>query len=204
MRYKDNDLLNNILSYINEKRLEENYCPTMQEIATKFGVTKGTVCNYMAELEARGLLERKKENGRFNVSTAQTNKTLASILNIPVVGEIACGTPILAEENIDNYVYISRDFLGEGNFFALRAKGDSMIEANIFDGDTVIVRQQDSAEEGQIVVALINDEATLKRYYFDKAKKQIRLHPENSTMSDMFFDKVNIQGIVKKVIKDVE
>lgn len=203
MQHKNIELLNNIISYINEKRLDENYCPTMQEIAKHFGISKGTVCNYMAELEAQGLLERKKENGRFNVNTAQTNKALSGVGSIPIVGEIACGTPMLAEENIDSYVYISRQFLGDGNFFALKAKGESMIEAGINDGDIVIVRQQDAAEEGQIVVALVNDEATLKRYYYDKSKKQVRLHPENCTMQDMFFDKVNIQGIVKKVIKEV-
>ena len=204
MQHKDKDLLDKILGYINEKRIEDNYCPTLQEIAKRFGIGTTTVHRYLTELESNGLLERRFANGRYDVSTSATNKAFSSLLNIPVVGEIACGTPILAEENIDNYVYISRDFLGEGNFFALKAKGDSMIGANICDGDTVIVRQQDTAEEGQIVVALINDEATLKRYYFDKKRKQVRLHPENVALDDLYYDKVNIQGIVKKVIKDIE
>ena len=79
-----------------------------------------------------------------------------------------------------------------------------MIGANIDDGDLVIVRQQDTAKEGEIVVALVNDEATLKRFYIDKKRKKIRLHPENPELSDMFFDKVDIQGVAIKVIKDVK
>ena len=202
MRTKSKELLNSFIDYINEKRIEENYCPTMQELADHFSIAKSTVHSYITELESQGLLERRNDSSRYN--TAATNKAFSGVLNVPVVGDIACGTPILAEENIDNYVYISKDFLGDGKFFALKAKGESMIGAGINDGDFVIVRQQDTAEEGQIVVALINDEATLKRYYFDKKRKQVRLHPENVTMNDLYYDKVDIQGIVKKVIKNIE
>ena len=199
MRTKNKELLNNIISYINEKRLEENYCPTIQEIADKFGIAKSTAHDYLSELETNGLLNRT----RRTMSTSTTKKVMSSVVNVPVVGDIACGTPILAEENIDNYVCMSKGFLGEGKFFALRAKGKSMIDANIDDGDIVIVRQQDTAEEGQIVVALINDEATLKRYYFDKKRKQVRLHPENVTLNDLYYDSVNIQGIAIKVVKEL-
>lgn len=86
----------------------------------------------------------------------------------------------------------------------MRAVGNSMVNANIEEGDFVIVKQQNMAEEGQIVVALIDDAATLKRFYIDKKKRKIRLHPENDNMEDMFFDKVDIQGVVKKVIKDIQ
>ena len=123
---------------------------------------------------------------------------------LPIVGDIACGTPILAEENIESYLTISGDFLGTGNFFVLKASGSSMINAGINDGDYVVVRQQNSADEGQIVVALVDDEATLKRYYRDDKQKKIRLHPENDNMDDMYFDNIEIQGIAVKVIKDLE
>lgn len=203
MRCKDNELLNSILDYINNKLIYEHYNPTMQEIANQFSISKSTAHSYISELELKGLLKRKYENGRFDLTTNATSKIKSSVANIPIVGEIACGTPILAEENIEDYVYISKEFLGNGEFFALRAKGESMINAGINDGDIVIVRKQNTAEEGQIVVALIYDEATLKRYYIDKKKKKIRLHPENAFMEDMFFDSIDIQGVVKKVIKDV-
>ena len=122
---------------------------------------------------------------------------------MPIVGEVACGTPILAEENIECFVTFSRELLGSGKFFILRAKGESMINAGIEDGDLVIVRQQDTAEEGQIVVALIENEATLKRYYTDKKQNKIRLHPENDEMKDMFFDMISIQGVAVKILKDI-
>ena len=100
---------------------------------------------------------------------------------------------------------ISGDFLGAGNYFVLMAKGESMINAGIDDGDYVVIRQQPSAEEGQIVVAMVEDgEATLKRYYKDKRRKKVRLHPENDEMEDMFFDSIEIQGVAVKVIKNLE
>jgi len=132
-------------------------------------------------------------------------KQMSNFHLIPVVGKIACGTPILAEQNIDSYMSISGNFLGAGEFFVLVAQGDSMINAGIDDGDYVVIRKQNTANEGQIVVALIDgEEATLKRFYIDKKKKKIRLHPENDNLKDMFYDTIDIQGIVVKVIKDVE
>ena len=128
---------------------------------------------------------------------------LNEVSYLPVVGSIACGTPLLAEENIEKYLPVPTDFLGAGKFFILRANGNSMIKAGIEDGDYVIVKQQETAETGQIIVALINDEATLKRYYIDNEKQQVRLHPENDKMKDMYFKNVIIQGIAVKVIKDL-
>ena len=135
------------------------------------------------------------------LSTTQTYRYVDELIKR---GEIACGGPILAEENIESYVTFSKELLGSGKFFILRAKGDSMINAGINDGDLVIVRQQETAEIGQIVVALIGNEATLKRYYLDNKRKKIRLHPENDKMEDMFFDDIAIQGIAVKVLKDLE
>ena len=130
-------------------------------------------------------------------------KTRQETKQVPVVGGIACGVPILAEENIERYIPIPKDFLGNGNFFILQAQGNSMINAGIADGDYVIVRQQETAEIGQIVVALIGEEATLKRYYIDRERRKIRLHPENSRMKDMYYDSITIQGVAIKVIKDL-
>ena len=129
---------------------------------------------------------------------------MCGIERLPIVGDIACGTPILAEENIQSYLTISGDFLGTGSHFVLKANGNSMIDAGINDGDYVVVRQQSTAEQGQIVVALTDDgEVTLKRYYIDGDRKQIRLHPDNNELSDMHYDNITIQGIAIKVIKDL-
>ena len=100
--------------------------------------------------------------------------------------------------------FLPVSMFGKGSFYILRADGDSMIEAGIEDGDMVIIRQQDAAEEGQIVVALVGDEATLKRYYLDKPRRRVRLHPENSSMQDVFVDNCVIQGVAVHVIKALE
>ena len=122
---------------------------------------------------------------------------------LPFILPMVIFCPLLAEENIECYLPISNEFLGNGEFFILRANGESMIDAGICDGDYVIIRKQEDAEEGQIIVALIDDEATLKRYYLDKTKKKLRLHPENKEMKDMYFNSIVIQGVAVKVIKDI-
>ncbi len=202
MRTKDTDKMNQIVAFIEERYMKDNTVPTINEIADHMDMEKGNVSRYLADMSERGLIDMS--NGLRNARTRNMNKVKSLIENVPIVGEIACGTPILAQENIESYVYLSRALLGEGKFYALRAKGHSMINANIDDGDIVIIRQQDTANEGQIIVALIDDEATLKRYYRDTKKRMVRLHPENDEMEDMYFKNIEIQGVVKKVLKDVE
>ncbi|HOO23398.1 MAG TPA: transcriptional repressor LexA [Clostridia bacterium] len=201
MRSKDESKMNRIAEYIDEVYFTANTVPTMQEIADHMNMTKSNVSSYIREMAERGMVTVKE--GWRGVCTAKMSKTLSDIRRVPVVGEIACGTPILAEQNIGSYLTISASFLGAGSFFALRAKGDSMINADIDDGDFVIVRQQNTAEDGQIIVALIDGCATLKRFFKDNKKHMVRLHPENDEMEDMYFSSVDIQGVVKKVIKDV-
>lgn len=201
MRTKNEELIKDMLDYIDYVFCKSAQTPTMREIASKFGITSACVCKYIAEMEKRGLLSNSG-NSR-GITTKKMQKLNLCTEQLPVVGSISCGSPLLAEENIENYLTISSDFLGKGNYFVLRANGQSMIKAGINDGDHVIVKQQEYAEEGQIVVALIDDEATLKRYYLDEKHKQIRLHPENDTMQDMYFDRIEIQGVAVKVIKDL-
>ena len=149
----------------------------------------------------KGLISNK--GGSRGIVTKSMQKIRQDTVEVAVVGSVACGLPLLAEENIECYLPISKEFLGSGKYFILKANGNSMINAGICDGDYVIVKQQETAEEGQIVVALIDDEATLKRFYRDDKQKKIRLHPENNRMKDMYFDNVVIQGIAVKVIKDL-
>lgn len=202
MRSKNENTLKAILEYINEWYYANNVYPTLDQIAIGVQTSKATAYRYIEELIERGEIEK---NSRFgNLVTKNIAKNLQQTDRIPIVGEIACGSPILAEENIESYVTFSRELLGGGKFFILRAKGDSMINAGINDGDLVIVRQQETADEGQIVVALINDEATLKRYFLDKRRRKIRLHPENDEMDDMYFSSVSIQGVAVKILKDLK
>ncbi len=201
MRTKNEELINSILNYIDDEFCKSGRTPTMREIAKEFNITSACVCKYVAEMENRGLLSN--DGSSRGISTKKMQKLALCTEQLPVVGSISCGTPLLAEENIENYITVSSSFLGNGKYFVLKANGDSMINAGINNGDYVIVKQQESAEQGQIVVALIEDEATLKRYYLDDKKKKIRLHPENDNMQDMYFDKISIQGVAVKVIKDL-
>lgn len=202
MRTKNEDTLRAIVEFIDNWYFANNDYPTLSQIASGLNIGTTTAHRYITELIARGEIEKNNRYG--NLQTKNIVKTISMSDKLPIVGDIACGSPILAEENIESYVTFSRELLGSGKFFILRAKGNSMINAGINDGDLVIVRQQETALEGQIVVALIDSEATLKRYFVDRRKKKIRLHPENDNMEDMYFDSIAIQGVAVKILKDLE
>ena len=202
MRTKNEDIIKEILNFINKTFFQEREVPSVQEIADHVGLAKSSASRYLSEMEARGLI--RKSGSFYGLETKAMQKAMKNVNELAIVGRIACGTPILAEENIESYLTISGDFLGAGEFFALRAKGNSMINAGIDDGDIVIIKKQSAADEGQIVVAMVDDgDCTLKRYFIDRRKKKIRLHPENDNMEDMYYDKVEIQGIAVKIIKDI-
>ena len=114
---------------------------------------------------------------------------------VAVVGSVSCGPLTFAEENIEEYIKLPKSLLGAGKFFILHASGQSMIGAGIEDGDLVVIRQQETAEPGQIVVALVEDEVTLKRFFPDPQNGCIRLHPENKRMKDIIVDNCQIQGV---------
>ena len=200
MRSKSIDLMKNIVDFIDKGYDRTGRIPTHKEIANNFNVTEACIGKYIKEMESKGMVVR--QSGNRSVMTKTILKKI-NLKQLPIVGTIACGEPLFAEENIQGYLSISSEFLGNGQFFVLQANGDSMIKVGINNGDYVIVRQQETAEQGQIVVALIDDEATLERYYLDNRKKKVRLHPENDTMEDMYFDKIQIQGVAVKVIKDI-
>ena len=201
MRSKDQELMRSIIDFINDYHLENYTTPTMQEIADKFNLAKSSASRYVAVMRENGMLEHTK--GKSGMKTLSMNK-FDNVSLAPVVGTVACGKPLLAEENVETYLPLPTSILGKGKFFILKAHGDSMKNAGINDGDYVIVRKQDSAEVGQIVVALVDDEATLKRYYLDNERQQVRLHPENDKYEDMYFDNIIIQGVAVKVIADVK
>lgn len=201
MRRKSEEIKNDIIKFIDAYFFENSVCPAMEEIAARIGVDKSTVSRYLRDMRNEGLVE--SSGGHRGLTTERIRETLSETKRIPLVGEIACGELSFAEQNIESYLTVSAAFLGEGEFFALRTRGDSMIDAGISAGDVVIVRVQNYADDGQIVVARAGDETTLKRYFVDRRRRMIRLHPENDGMEDMYFPSVDIQGVVKKVVKDV-
>lgn len=198
MRSKDKTLMAAIEKFVSDYTDCNGISPTMQEVADGVGSSKATVQRYIAQLCDDGILDYS------GYRTMTSTKTKAAAIRVPVLGTIACGIPKFAEENIEEYVRLPVALFGKGNFFILRAYGDSMIEAGIDNGDLVLIRQQNYADEGQIVVALMEDEATLKRFYPEPKKHRIRLHPENSRMDDIYVDNCEIQGVAVKVLKDLE
>lgn len=201
MRSKSKELMKNIVDFVDNTYEKTGRTPTYREIGKELSIAPSCVSRYLKEMENEDLVSLTSDARGITTKKMQLSKN--ELINVPVIGTIACGTPLFAEQNIDRYIPIPKSLVGNGNFFILTANGTSMINANIDDGDLVIVRQQPTAEVGQIVVALIDDEATLKRFYIDEKSRKVRLHPENDNMEDMFFDKVEIQGVAVKVIKDV-
>lgn len=203
MRYKNPEKMKQIEDYINAQYFEHNNIPTVQQISDNVGLSASTVQGYLYEMQEKGILVLT--GGWKSVRTRRMLKDGTGNIKVAVLGRIACGEPLFAEENIESFVTLSKDLLGSGEFFALWARGNSMINAGINDGDLVIVRRQEDAENGQIVVALCdNENATLKRLYKDEKLHKIRLHPENDEMDDMIFDDIQIQGVAIKVLKNVE
>ena len=198
MRSKDKTLMAAIEKFVSDYTDSNGISPTMQEVADGVGSSKATVQRYIAQLCEDGILDYS------GYRTMTSTKTKAAAIRVPVLGTIACGIPKFAEENIEEYVRLPVALFGQGNFFILRAYGDSMVEAGIDDGDLVLIRQQSTADEGQIVVALMEDEATLKRFYPEPENGIIRLHPENHTMEDIIVENCIIQGVAVKVLKDLE
>lgn len=201
MRTKNLDLMNNIVEFVNQEYYSCSKTPSMQEIADHFHISKSLVFYYIKDMKEKGLIDY--DGSARGIKTPSMEKVNDDVELVPLVGSIACGPQMLAEENIEKYLPIPKGLLGRGKHFALIASGDSMINAGINNGDCVFIRKQDTAEIGQIVVALIGNETTLKRYYLDEKRKQVRLHPENDNMEDMFFKTIQIQGVAVKVMKDL-
>ncbi len=205
MRTKDPNKTELVESFINAYKDLHRIAPSTYEIAEGTGLSKTTVIRYLNWMKENGSVEF---DGRRSYTTKRDMKSARNIPGIPVVGDIACGLPLLAEENIEEYVDLPESWVGKGRFFALHAKGESMKNIGICDGDIVIVRQQDTAEPGQVVVALLDDStATLKRYYPFLENKTVELRPENDDFEIQIVDLAErsfaIQGIAVKVLKNI-
>ncbi len=190
-----------ILEYMKKEVREKGYPPSVREICDAVGLkSTSTVHGHLERLERKGYIKRDPSKPRaieiFTNNFTPEIKTSISkeIINIPIIGTVTAGTPILAVENIEDTFPMQMDYAPNGDIFMLRVKGDSMINAGIFNKDLILVKQQNSAENGDIVVALIEDFATVKTFY--KENGYIRLQPENPTMSPILVRDVTIVGKV--------
>ncbi|MEA4973965.1 MAG: transcriptional repressor LexA [Candidatus Metalachnospira sp.] len=200
MRSKNTDYFKLLEEFIDSYRNEYGSSPTVREIADNTKLSTATVSRYLSYMKEQGMIDYK---GHRNITTRHQRITNIETVEVPVLGAVSCGLPKYAEGNIEEYVRLPVSIFGRGEYFLLRANGDSMIEVGIDDGDLVLVKKQNFAENGQIVVALMEDEATLKRFYSEPRQRRIRLHPENSKMKDIYVSDCIIQGIAVKVLKDV-
>ena len=195
------ELLRDIKEYAERYYLENGVSPSVREIAYEMGVGKSTVQRYLERLRDSGEIEYC---GERSIKTEVTEKYNQQTVSVGLVGSISCGALNFAQQNITDYYSLPSSMLGSGEFFMLRASGDSMINAGIDDGDLVIIKRQPVAKDGDIVVALYGDDTTLKRFYTDRVNRRFILHPENERLSDIIIEgDLIIQGVAVKVIKDL-
>ena len=191
-----------ILSFIKQEILSRGFPPAVREICDAVGLrSTSSVHAHLEKLEKCGYIRRDPTKPRaIEVLDDEFNLTRAEVVNVPMVGTVAAGAPILAQEHIDGYFPIPVSFMPNEQSFMLKVKGESMINAGILDGDQVLVRETREASNGDIVVALLGEEATVKTFY--KEKGQVRLQPENDTMDPIIVeDNLMILGKVFGVIR---
>ncbi len=185
-----------VLDYIKSTIDEKGYAPSVRDICADVGIkSTSTVHSYLKKLTAAGLIEMDDSISRSIRLPAAGHKDDSDIVEIPIVGTVAAGSPILAVENIEDTFSLPSHYAGDSTVFMLKVQGESMIEAGVMPGDLILVKQQSTAQNGDIVVAIIEDEATVKTFY--KEKDHIRLQPENSSMDSIIVkDDIYIAGKV--------
>ncbi|MEZ0535829.1 transcriptional repressor LexA [Caldicellulosiruptoraceae bacterium PP1] len=184
-----------ILEFIKKRIKEKGYPPAVREICEATGLrSTSTVHGHLTRLEKKGYIKRDPSKPRAIEITDERDIPSKEMVELPVVGKVTAGEPISAIENIEDIIPIPVDWVGYEDAFILKVRGDSMIDAGIFDNDLIIVRKQYIANNGDIVVALIDNEATVKRFY--KENGYIRLQPENKTMQPIIVNDAKILGKV--------
>ena len=193
---KITDKQREILEYIKEMILKKGYPPAVREICEAVHLkSTSSVHSHLESLEKNGYIRRDPTKPRtIEILDDDFALTRRELVNVPVIGTVAAGVPILAEQNIEDYHPIPAEILPNKEVFMLKVKGNSMIEAGIYNGDKVIVAKQPNAENGDKVVALVDDSATVKTFY--KENGHFRLQPENSSMDPIILDQVEILGKV--------
>lgn len=188
---KIDEKLNALYEYVSKFSENNGYPPTVRDICCDLNIkSTATAHYYLEKLKDRGLIEKREDKKRaITVSGKKSNS-----YTVPLIGTVTAGSPIFAVENFEDYYPLPLEFKTSEEQFMLKVKGDSMINAGIFDGDKIIVKKQETASNGDIVVALIDDSATVKRFY--KKDNKIILHPENEYLQDIVLDDVQILGVV--------
>ena len=202
-----------ILKFIEKQIKEKGYPPSVREIGKAVGLSStATVHGYIAKLTQKGYIKKEDQKGRtlkvlkggLEENAKSSPKPVYNgreLVDVPVIGKITAGAPILAVENVTDTFPIPIDFVGNSESFMLTVRGESMIEAGILDGDYILVKRQNTARNGEIVVALIEDEATVKTFY--KEKDHIRLQPENSSMDPIIVPDCKILGVVGRSFQKI-
>ena len=191
-----------IFDFISRYLSRHGYPPTVREIGKAVGLhSSSTVHAHLSKLEKLGVLKRDPTKPRAMEVLVERAKRAVRPTGLPLVGHVAAGEPILAEENVEEYLQVPDVIGGEAGDYILRVRGDSMIDAGILDGDFAIVRPGKQARDGEIVVALIEDEATVKRFF--KEKDHVRLQPENESMKPIRTERVDLLGRVVGVFRSV-
>jgi len=190
-----------ILEYIKQEILNKGYPPAVREICEAVHLkSTSSVHSHLETLEKNGYIRRDPTKPRaIEIIDDNFNLTRREVVNVPIIGQVAAGQPLLAVENIENYFPIPTEFMPNAETFMLKVKGDSMINAGIFNGDKILVQKQSDAQNGDIVVALVDDSATVKTFY--KEDGHIRLQPENDAMDPIIVPDCKILGKVFGVFR---
>ena len=185
-----------ILEYIKDEILHKGYPPAVREICQAVNLkSTSSVHSHLETLEKNGYIRRDPTKPRaIEIMDDTFNLNRREMVNVPILGNVAAGEPLFAEENIEDYFPIPAEMVPNSEVFMLHVRGESMINVGILDGDNVLVQQQNTAKDGEMVVALVEDSATVKTFY--KEDGYIRLQPENDTMDPIYVDHVQILGIV--------
>ncbi len=190
-----------ILAFVQRYTEAHGYPPSVREIGQALGLTSSsTVHSHLSALEKKGYLRRDPSKPRaLEVLRDEREVPAKKVVPVPVVGRVTAGEPILAQQNIEDYLPLPADLAGGGECFLLHVRGDSMIGAGIYDGDLLLVRRQPTARNGDIVVARLEDEATVKRFY--READRIRLQPENPALEPLYVRDVVIEGVAVALIR---
>ena len=186
-----------VLNFISDFSRENGFPPTVREIGAHFQISIRAVQDHIAALQKKGYLSQSQKRAR---SICVVNEKETYVSKVPVLGNVAAGKPLLSEENLDGYVNLTEPFVHPGKtYFALRVRGQSMINAGILDGDLAVIEQTQFAVDGQIIVAVIDNAITLKRFY--KEADRIRLQPENPDFSPIYSKDVQIVGTLSNIVR---
>lgn len=189
-----------VLTFISNFTEENGYPPTVREISDHFQISIRAVQDHILALQKKGFLSQSQKRSRSIRVLSDMKEASPFVGKVPLLGTVAAGKPLLCEENLDGYLNLTEPFVRPGkSYFALRVRGLSMVNAGILDGDLAVVEQANSAVDGQIIVAVIDDAITLKRYY--KESERIRLQPENPDFQPIYCKDVRIVGILSNILR---